>query len=194
MEKLELRIANGVDADEMRNVEGYAIVFDTPSEGLDWIETIHAGAVTEETIKGSDVLAKVNHSDDKILARSRFGKGSLLLQVDEKGLKYCFEAPETEVGNELLSHIKRGEIEASSFAFTVDKNDPKAERWYKQDGVLYRDIYKINRLYDISPVYQPAYEATTCYSARAAEVKKTAEELEAMYNGLSEEIDKIIND
>jgi HK97 family phage major capsid protein len=90
------------------------------------------------------------------------------LSVDNDGVFYEFESPQTIYGDELLEHIKRGEISQSSFAFTVSPEDG-AEKWTKRsDGVIQRDIYKIARLYDISPVYQPAYTETTC-SKRALE-------------------------
>ena len=182
MKDLEIRVAsNEVVADESRNVEGYAIVFDSPSDGLDWSEVIHRGAVSEETILNSDVFAKLNHDDNKVLARSKYGKGSLVLEVDDKGLRYLFESPKTALGDELLEYLKRGDITASSFAFTIDKSDPEAERWHRENGVLYRDIYKINRLYDVSPVFQPAFSQTSV-SARGQQMKKTADELEARYN------------
>lgn len=190
--KIEIRVSNNdVTVEENRNVEGYAILFNTPSDGLDWVEIIHDGAVTNETIANSDVFAKLNHDDGKVLARSKFGKGSLVLGVDEKGLKYLFEAPNTETGNELLEYLKRGDITASSFAFTIDHTDPNAERWHKENGVLYRDIYKINRLYDVSPVFQPAYSLTTV-SARGQEMKKTADELQNLYDNLIKQINEKI--
>ena len=44
---------------EDRTVEGYGAVFDSPSEYIGWTEIIHRGAITEDTIKQSDVLAIV---------------------------------------------------------------------------------------------------------------------------------------
>ena len=175
--------------EENRTVEGMAVVFESPSEDLGWTETIHRGAITEDTIKASDVLAKFNHQDDKVLARSKFGEGSLLLEVTDKGVQYMFEAPKTALGDELLEYLHRGDITQSSFAFTIPQ-EVGAERWYKKDGKIYRDIYKIDRLYDVSPVFQPAYNATTC-SARFAEVKAKSDEIDAKMKLLEEEINSL---
>ena len=90
------------------------------------------------------------------------------------------------MGDELLEHLRRGDITSSSFAFTVS-SEPNSERWYKENGILYREIYKIDRLYDVSPVWNPAYEATTC-SARSQE--------QVYYNSIidkSNEIDEKMN-
>lgn len=160
--KAEIQSASG------RTVSGYAVRFETESVNMGFVEIIKRGAITEETIKTSDVFALLNHNENTVLARSNHGVGSLTLTVDNDGVYYEFEAPNTANGDELLEHIKRGEISQSSFAFTVS-NEDGAETWTKRsDGVIVRQINKIARLYDISPVYQPAYESTTC-SKRALE-------------------------
>lgn len=160
--KAEIQSASG------RTVSGYAVRFETESVNMGFVEIIKRGAITEETIKTSDVFALLNHNENTVLARSNHGVGSLTLTVDNDGVYYEFEAPATANGDELLEHIKRGEISQSSFAFTVS-NEDGAETWTKRsDGVIVRQINKIARLYDISPVYQPAYESTTC-SKRALE-------------------------
>lgn len=174
---------------ENRTVEGYAALFESPSSNIGWIETIHKGAINEDTINESDIFAKFNHEDNKILARSKNGVGSLLLEVDDKGLRYMFEAPKTALGDELLEYLNRGDISQSSFAFSVSK-DADSERWYKKDGIIYRDIYKIERLYDVSPVFQPAYNETSC-SARFEEIKATSNEIENKMNLIIEEINNL---
>lgn len=158
----EIRKAEIRTAESGRLVSGYAVRFDVESVNIGFVEIIHRGAITDETIAESDVFALLNHNEQTVLARSNHGTGSLSLTVDENGVFYEFESPQTIYGDELLEHIKRGEISQSSFAFTVSPEDG-AEKWTKRsDGVIQRDIYKIARLYDISPVYQPAYTETTC--------------------------------
>lgn len=110
------------ESEEKRTVEGYAILFNTPSDGLYFEEVIERGAL-DGVLEKSDVFALLNHSQSRgILARSNNGSGSLSLNVDEKGLKYRFEAPKTALGDELLENIRRGEISASSFCFDVEKD------------------------------------------------------------------------
>lgn len=191
-ENREIRISGiiqrAASADsESRTVEGYGCVFDSQSENLGWFETIHQGAITEDIINASDCFAKLNHRDDAVLARSKNGKGSLLLEVDEKGLHYLFDAPHTAAGDELLEHLKRGEITQSSFAFVIS-DEEGAENWRNENGVLYRDIFKICYVADISPVYQPAYTATEC-SKRGSEMITKNEEINAKMNALQSEIE-----
>ena len=163
--------------DDSRHVEGYAVVFESQSEDLGFFETIDRGAITQELVDNSDVFALLNHDDEKVLARSKNGVGSLKLTVDERGLKYEFDAAETQLGNDLLEYLKRGEINTSSFAFALDYNDPEAETWTRQNGANYRTIHKIAYLHDVSPVWNAAYSATSV-SQRSLDKCKELEEQE----------------
>lgn len=164
----EIRRAEIQSSSDGRIVSGYAVRFETESVNMGFVEIIHRGAITKEVIESSDIFALLNHNENTVLARCNHGTGSLSLTVDDDGVFYQFEAPNTANGDELLEHIKRGEISQSSFAFSVSSSDG-AEKWTKRsDGIIVREIFKIARLYDISPVYQPAYLETTC-SKRALE-------------------------
>lgn len=145
--------------EEKRTVEGYAMLFDTPSDGLSFTEVIKRGAL-DGVLEKSDVFALLNHDQRRgVLARSRYGKGSLSLSVDDKGLKYRFDAPKTALGDELLENIRRGEIGESSFCFDVEK-----DTWEKRsDGSWKRTIEKFGNIYDTSPVYNGAYSKTSVY-------------------------------
>ena len=145
--------------EEKRTVEGYALLFDTPSDGLSFTEVIKRGAL-DGVLEKSDVFALLNHDQRRgVLARSKYGKGSLSLSVDDKGLKYRFDAPKTALGDELLENIRRGEIGESSFCFGVEK-----DTWEKRsDGSWKRTIEKFGNIYDTSPVYNGAYSKTSVY-------------------------------
>ena len=141
-------------------------------------------------LDNSDVFARMNHSDDYVLARSKKGEGSLVLELRDDGVYYLFEAPNTEKGNERLEHIKRGEITASAFAFRVAKEEG-AERWYKdENGTIRRDIYKIDYLGDIAPVFREAYTGTSC-SIRGEEMTKLSAEIDAKMDLLKQEIERL---
>ena len=146
---------------DSRTVEGYAVVYNSLSEDMGFYETINPSAITEEVLKRSDVFCLFNHDQDKVLARSKYGIGSLQLQLDEQGLKYTFTAPNTDLGDELLEYLRRGDIDSSSFAFTVS-TDEGSEVWTTgTDGRQYREILKIVELHDVSPVWNPAYSSTS---------------------------------
>ena len=159
---------------ESRKVEGYASVFNSRSKDLGGFTEIIDPAAFNGVIERSDVLALLNHDQDRgVLARSRKGVGSLTLTVDERGLHYSFDAPNTALGNELVEGLKRGDISTSSFAFTV-----AGERWDKdEDGRYVRTITQIDKLYDVSPVYNEAYEDTTV-ALRSLDAVREAEKEE----------------
>ena len=162
--KAENREIRGIEMratvdEESRRVEGYALLFDTDSVLMwgDTIERIAPGAL-DGVLEKSDVLCLMNHDERRgVLARYRMGEGSLSLTVDEKGLKYAFEAPKSALGDELIESLKRGDISQSSFAFTVEK-----DKWEEiEENKYVRTIIKFRRIYDVSPVYYPAYEDTS---------------------------------
>lgn len=160
---IEIRATNSTPVvnQDSRTVEGYAVVFNSQSEDLGFYETINPAAITEEVLMRSDVFCLFNHDQDKVLARSKYGTGSLQLQLDEQGLKYTFTAPNTDLGDELLEYLRRGDIDSSSFAFTVS-TDEGSEVWTTgTDGRQYREILKIDELHDVSPVWNPAYSSTS---------------------------------
>lgn len=167
------RIKRDLSNNNSRIVEGYAVVFDSMSENMGFFETIHKGAISQDTINNSDIFAKFNHQDDKVLARAKNGVGSLQLTVDDTGVFYRFEAPQTEMGTELLEYLNRGEIDSSSFAFAVADGGDNLT-FNPDDCEVYRDIYHIEELYDVSPVFTPAYAATSC-EKRCLELKKKEE-------------------
>ena len=150
-----------------RIVSGYAIRFMEESVDLGgFIERIHPEAISIDQIRNSDIFALFNHDDGLVLGRT--GAGTLKLDLREDGLYYEINVPNTVAGNELLEHIKRGEMYGTSFAFSLP-SDGSGEVWSKgEDGNIYRDITNIEFIWEISPVYAPAYPTTTV-SARSLE-------------------------
>lgn len=171
-------------SDTSRMVEGVAIVFNSESVDMGFYETIAPTAIDNDTINNSDVFAYLDHNENRgVLARCRYGKGSLDLWIEKDGLHYRFDAPNTQLGDELLSYLSRGEITASSFAFTISEDGEKWER--SEDGTLRRTITKIDRLFDVSPVFTPAYETTSVAKRKVEQINRLdalQAELDELYN------------
>lgn len=183
-EKEIRNVGNISTLEESRKVEGYALVFNSQSEDLGFYETISTDAITDETIRKSDVMCLLDHDKNRgILARSRYGKGSLKLSVDDKGLKYEFEAPKTALGDELLEMLRRGDINQSSFAFSIAEG---GDKWEKKNNNYYRTITKIERLYDVSPVFTPAYPSTSVGCRNFDDFKSKIEYIEKLEKELEE--------
>lgn len=174
MDNIEVRSFNIElrDEQESRHIEGYGSVFNQRSVDLGGFQEIIAPGAFDGVIERSDVKCYLDHNPEKgILARSRNGKGSLSLELDERGLKYAFDAPHTNLGDEVVEGLKRGDYSQSSFAFTVE-----SESWTKEeDGTYLRTINKIGGLYDVSIVANPAYEGTSV-ALRSLDAFKAQEE------------------
>ena len=102
MEKRIYNLETRVETTENNKdvVVGYGSVFNSRSENLGgFFEYISPTAITDETIKNSDVRALINHDPNLILSRSKFGEGNLNLSIDETGLKYSYELPDTTIGS-----------------------------------------------------------------------------------------------
>lgn len=152
---------------ESRHIEGYGCVFNQESQDMGFIEIIRSGAITEELIAQSDVCCFFNHDMNKLLGRSVNGEGTLSLSVDEHGLRFSLDLPNTPDGDTVLELVKRGDITACSFAFCVSPEEG-AEEWIESNGKYTRYINKIAGLFDVSPVVFPAYQGTEV-SARSME-------------------------
>ena len=178
MDNLEVRSFNIElrDEAESRHIEGYGSVFNERSVDLGGFTEIIAPGAFDGVIERSDVKCYLDHNPEKgILARSRNGKGSLTLELDERGLKYSFDAPHTNLGDEVVEGLKRGDYSQSSFAFTVQD-----EAWTKEeDGTYLRTINKIGGLYDVSIVANPAYEGTSVALRSLDAFKASQEEVPA---------------
>jgi uncharacterized protein len=177
-----------------RTIEGYAIVFNRESKDLGGFKEIVKPEAVKDVIGRSDVLALLNHNEDKgVLARSTNGEGSLELSIDNFGLKYRFDAPDTSLGDEVLSGVRRGDIRTSSFAFSVSED---GQNWEKLPDESYlRTIEKFDNIYDVSPCYREAYADTTVAVRNLVEIRthdaeKTAEDAKKKIADLEEELRK----
>lgn len=135
-------------------ISGYAAVFHRLSENMGGFrEKILPGAF--DSVLDNDVRALVNHDSRLILGRT--SADTLQLSVDEKGLHYRIDPPDTQYARDLIASIRRGDITQSSFAFQVEN-----EQWDEDDdGRLVRTIQSFKKLFDIAPVTYPSYPDTT---------------------------------
>lgn len=156
----DIEIRSIGEEDEKRNViVGYALRFNTYSEDLGgFTETIESGALDNADM--SDVVALINH--DRSLVMGRSTSETLKLEVDEFGLKYTIDPPDTTYARDLLESMKRGDISQSSFAFSLDYSDDDSESWEHNEikDKYIRTIKRFKALHDVSIVTVPAYSDT----------------------------------
>jgi HK97 family phage prohead protease len=159
--------ANIENLDQTRSVKGYASVFDRESQDLGgFVEIIHENAFTDRL--NDDVRALFNHDANLILGRTT--SGTLNLFVDNGGLGYEVDFPDTTYANDLLKSVKRGDVTQSSFAFTVAKD---GDEWITEGDKIIRIVHRVAQLYDVSPVTYPAYTDATAAARSLKEYVKT---------------------
>ena len=149
-------------ADGKPQIVGYGAVFyrtgDAGTEYELWrnaVERVAPGAFASALQRPDDVRALFNHDPNFVLGRS--SAGTMTLSVDERGLRYTIDPPDTQQARDLMASIERGDISGSSFSFSVNK-----ESWTDpgNGGPEVRTIEDVT-LFDVGPVTFPAYEATS---------------------------------
>lgn len=116
-----------------------------------------------------DIKMTMWHNREKLLARSNKGVGTLKLSVDEIGVKYEFEAPNTSDGNNALELVKRGDMSGSSFTYWSDESSAVSYTKDEND-VLIRHVKKIGMVYEMTIASDPAYTQT---SVTAREIEQS---------------------
>ena len=180
---LQVREAEGDGSS--RTITGYAILFDTPSAPLysyddeEAREIIAPGAITKEFLDGCDVKMTMFHDRQLILARSNNGTGTLSYTVDDKGVAFSFDAPNTVDGDKALELVRRGDITGCSFMFSTHYYDNAyVERTTeRKDGITHitYTVKVITNIYDFTLAADPAYPDTNC-EAEARELVKNLRE------------------
>ena len=139
---------------------GTPIVYNEKTD-LGWYdELIERGALDGTDLR--DVRFLVNHNTDMIpLARSRNNNvnSTMQLEVNDGGMniRVDLDVENNTEAKALYSAVERGDLDGMSFMFTVD-----ADAWDDLDSEHpTRRIEKLGKVFEVSAVTFPAYEATT---------------------------------
>lgn len=141
-------------------LSGRPIVFDTETDMGWYSETIDRNALAGTDLR--DVRFLVNHNTDMIpLARSRNNNANSTMQmivVDEgMDIRVDVDTENNADARSLYSAVERGDITGMSFMFSVNNDE-----WQDIDSEHpKRTILSITRVYEVSAVTWPAYEATS---------------------------------
>lgn len=136
---------------------GYAAVFYSP--GSAGTEYELRGGLSERVMptafnlegNGRNVLGMWNHSE----MLGSLENGTVRLQVDQRGLRYEIDLPDTQAGRDVAALVARGDVRGSSFGF-VAKSAPITY----SEGKRVRNLESV-QLLDVGPVMEPAYHGTT---------------------------------
>lgn len=150
---VEMRSLN----EESREVEGYAVVFNSITD-LGWFtEEIDPHAFDEADM--SNIYLLGNHDENIVLAGT--SNNTLKWDIDEKGVFQRSQIIDTSVGEDWLKLVKNGLINKQSIAFTIARD---GEEWTERNGKEHRIIRKIDKMFDFSLVTYPAYSQTSAYA------------------------------
>ena len=178
---------------ESRIITGLAITVESRSSLLgDFYEVIRSSAVNDELIQNNDIKVYLDHNPGQgTFARSKYGQGSLDLNITERGLEFSFEAPNSVFGNALLEGIKRGDYDQMSFGFWVGD-----DQWDDNgDGTYTRSILSFTGIEEISILSQlPAYPQTDVATRSLEEFKEAKAEEERKKEELINKLDTIMQD
>ena len=170
-------------------IRGLAIPVESRSQllGGKFYEVIAREAVSQELIDSNDVRLLYDHNPAAgTIGRSKFGVGTLRLYVDDEGLKFECEIPNTPFGKTIEEGIRRRDIDGVSFGFYVGKD----EKEKNADGTFNRRVLSFRKLVEISVLdVLPAYTDTQV-AVRAIEEIEEQEKIEAKKKN-DEELEKI---
>lgn len=139
--------------DDGIKVSGYAAVFNQEADiGGMFREKLEPGAFAD-VVGTDDVVFLVNH-DGLPLARTR--SGTLKIEEDDKGLRMetTLDSDDPDV-QAIVPKMRRGDLDKMSFAFRAG-----VQEWDDTQDPPLRTIKKVERLYDVSIVNEPAFEGT----------------------------------
>lgn len=189
----EFRAAGADEGNSGHIVEGLAAVYEQETRITDafgdFVEVIRAGAFDETDF--SDVRLLVNHDFNGIaLARSRRNNKSdkpntMQLTVDDNGVHISadLDTENNEQARALYSAISRGDMDGMSFCFFVSEDN---QRWSKNDGIVKREILKVDKVIEVSAVNFPAYAGTNINSRSLDSDRRALENARAALDNAQE--------
>lgn len=173
--KVVRKLDDGNSVEDMI-VEGYAFKYDEETvlyeseSGYQYREVIEKGSLEGADL--TDVPFKYNHNDGVfIVARTR--NGSLELMPDDIGLFIRARFIDTQTGRDFFKMIQERLIDKMSFAFT-ESSDYSEEYG---DNFVTHHIRKFRRIWDVSGVDIPAYDATEIYARSIGVLEKRKNEV-----------------
>ncbi len=160
-------------SDRGNTLTGRPIVYNERTD-LGWYdEIIDMNALKDTDLR--DVRFLVNHNTDMIpLARSRNNNANSTMQmvVDDQGMtiRVDLDTENNSDARSLYSAVERGDITGMSFMFLVDEDS-----WEDIDSEHpTRRIRSISKVFEVSAVTFPAYEATSIQARGLVEALESA--------------------
>jgi HK97 family phage prohead protease len=163
---------------EGRILIGYGAKYGEETDLSDELsEVILEGAFISCVERGDNIALLRDHEPGKLLARTR--SATLKVEADSTGLHFSTTSlPDTELADETLELVKRGDLSGCSFAFMIGEGDDEYSR--KVDpatGKTYvlRSIRNFSCVFDISLCTFPQYNSPSVSARVLQEARSFAE-------------------
>lgn len=167
LDDAELRVMTRPDGKTV--IRGYASRFGVLSEDLGGFKEQIDPKAFDAALKTADVRALVNHDPNHVIGR--MSSGTLKLEIDERGLHYEVEPPNSAMGAHWIETINRRDITGSSFSFTVEVGG--GAEWDHSTSPPTRHVRAVRDLFDVGPVTYPAYlDADVAVASRSLEASR----------------------
>lgn len=152
------RSLNSEIAQEGNILRGVGAVFYNGEQGSEYNlygnvwERVSPSAFRSSLERQGEVLSTFNHDTGKPLGRT---PNTLKLWIDERGLNYEIDLPNTTLGNDIKEMIRRKDIRGSSFIAGIKK-----AVWSEEGTKRIRTLTELD-LIEVGPVTLPCYGATS---------------------------------
>src|SRR5262249_32709348 len=145
-------------------LEGYAIVWDVPSQPLGAtgvIERVSPSFLNKQRgdTQFRDIVVSYDHRNDFLL--DAVGSNAVL-DIEQTGARYTVDIlPESRSGNEVYGWVKSGVVRGSSFQFIAFVDD-----WDYVNGATQRTLIS-GKVQNLGPTPNPAYLSSTAVAVRS---------------------------
>lgn len=170
--KFETRVEEKQEGGKKLVLRGYPILFNTETKIYDWWYGEIRETILPTALEGTDLtdvylITGHNIEPDKVLGRA--GK-NMRLEVDETGLFFEAELPNTQLARDIYNLIESGLVDGMSFGFRCSDEI--------NESTLTRTITHIDELFEITITPFPAYKEASVIvqNERKLEEEKLEEE------------------
>lgn len=165
------------------SLRGYAAKFDSVYDMGWFTEEVHRDAFKGANME--DVRILKNHDSNIILGRTK--AGTARVWVDEIGLAYEVDLPNSPDGENMRVAAERGDIDQSSWGFTLRyTDDAGGDEWTKRNGRDHRILRNVDVVFDASPVTFPANPDTSVAKRSLEQIKEQQQPKTINKNKLAE--------
>lgn len=184
MKKIETRAFDiTMNHDDEMVLKGL-IPYEKQSLNMGFFEILKRGCFKKTVAESRDLHFLEEHDPAKLRARGK--NGSLKVTEDNEGVHFEVHLVDTQENRDLYTKVRSGLLDNVSFGFQIIKDRWDASR-------THREVIEA-RLYEISAVGSPAYEATTLSCRSLSQVMEGAEILtEENIAEIKAELEKLQN-